>query len=225
MAITAEFVIRSPTLPLTDLAASVPSSRIECEHGLCLKRDCDVFVTRFDSSDDVSEDDLAACGEVVEITSLGRTNDRDVYRLTIELDETVLEAFAPERFTAVEVEPMIVTPEGWCEKQIFETCEEFNRLRTRFEEYDIAIELVSITQEVRSADDPPQRGLTDRQYEALTLAIRRGYYQNLRQSTAEELAEEMGITQSSMSSLLRRGERQLLSWTLEPQDRLHTSPS
>lgn len=225
MTITAEFVIRSSSLPLTGFAESLSSSQFECEHGLCLKQDCDVFVVHLDPSDNVSEDDLAALDEVIELTPLGHANDKDVYRLTVELDEVVSEAFAPERFTAVEVEPMVVTPEGWYEKKLFEDYDMFNGIRSRFEEYGISTELISIRQTADSAEESPQYGLTDRQYEALTLAITRGYYEDPRRATTEELAEEMGITQPSMSSLLRRGERQLLSSTLEPQTSLNTLSS
>lgn len=97
----------------------------------------------------------------------------------------------------------------------------FNGIRTRFEEYGLSMELISITQDTQSVEESPQYGLTDRQYEALTLAISRGYYESPRRVTAEELAEEIDITQSSMSSLLRRGERQLLSSALEPHARLN----
>lgn len=225
MTITAEFVIRSPSLPLTGFTESLSSHQIECEHGLCLKKDCDVFVVHIDPADAVSGDDLSALDEVVEATALGRANGKDVYRLTIELEDVVSEAFAPERFTAVEVEPMIVTPGGWYEKKLFENYEVFNGIRSRFEEYGISTELISIRQDTHSAEESPQYGLTDRQYEALTLAISRGYYENPRQATTEELAEEMGISQPSMSSLLRRGERQLLSSTLEPQNQLNTLSS
>lgn len=225
MTIIAEFVIRSPSLPLTGLAESLSSNQIECEHGLCFKKGCDVFVAHFAPAGAVSEEDLSDLDEVIDVTPLGRTNDKDVYRLTIELEEVVAEAFAPERFTAVEVEPIIVTPEGWYEKKLFENYDVFNGIRTRFEEYGISMELISITQDTHSVEESPQYGLTDRQYEALTLAISRGYYEEPRQATAEELADEMGISQPSMSSLLRRAERQLLSSTLESQDQLNTLSS
>lgn len=68
---------------------------------------------------------------------------------------------------------MILTPDGWYEKKVFEDYDRFNRLRTRFQEYGISTELISITQGSSSPDELPQYGLTDRQYEALTLAISR----------------------------------------------------
>lgn len=221
MTITAEFLIRSPALPLVSFAESLPSHQLAVDHGLCFKHDSDVFVVHIDPTDNVFEDDLWALDEVVELTSLGRTNGTDVYRLTIKLGDVVSEAFAPERFTAVEVEPMIVRPEGWYEKKLFEDYEMFNRIRTRFEEYGISTELISITQDPPSRDESPQYGLTDRQYEALTLAISRGFYESPRQITTGELAEVMDISQPSMSDLLRRGERQLLSSALEPHTHLN----
>lgn len=221
MTIIAEFIIRSPSLPLTGFAESLSSHQIEFEHGLCFNKGCDVFVAHFGPAGTVSEEDLSALDEVLAVTPLGRANDKDVYRLTVELEEAVAEAFASDRFTAVEVEPIIVTPEGWYEKKLFENYDMFNGIRTRFEEYGLSMELISITQDTQSIEESPQYGLTDRQYEALTLAISRGYYESPRRVTAEELAEEIDITQSSMSSLLRRGERQLLSSALEPHARLN----
>ena len=221
MTVTTEFLISSPSLPLVSLAESLPSNQVECVHGLCLERDSRVFVVHIDPTDDVSEDDLSALNEVVETTPIGRASGKDVYQLTIELEEVVSEAFAPERFTASQMEPTIVTPDGWYEKKLFQNYNAFNGMRTRCEEYGISVDLISIMQNPPSADEHSQYGLTDRQHEALTLAISRGYYESPRQVTTDELAEEMGISQPSMSDLLRRGERQLLTSTLGSHNHLN----
>jgi hypothetical protein len=173
-----------------------------------------VFVAYLEPTEDVSADDLSTFDEVVEATSLGRASGTAVYQLTVELEDVVSEAFAPERFTATQIEPTVVTPDGWYEKKLFQNYDAFNGMRTRCEEYGISIELISIAQNPPEPDESSRYGLTDRQHEALTLAISRGYYESPRQVTTEELAEEMGISQPSMSSLLRRGERQLLTTTL-----------
>lgn len=220
MTITTEFVIRSPSLPLVRLAKSLPSNQIECVHGLCRERTARVFVIYLRPDDDVSEDDLLALDEVVETTSLGRASGKDVFQLTIELADVVSEAFAPERFTATQMEPTIVTPDGWYEKKLFQNYNAFNGMRTRCEEYGIEVELISISQNPSEDDESSQYGLTNRQHEALTLAISRGYYESPRQVSTEELAGEMGISQPSMSSLLRRGERQLLTSVLGSQPQI-----
>nr|WP_248299480.1 helix-turn-helix domain-containing protein [Halorhabdus amylolytica] len=50
----------------------------------------------------------------------------------------------------------------------------------------------------------------------------RGYYEQPRQTTAKELANELDISQPSMSDLLNRAESQLISATLGPSPRLET---
>ncbi|RJT07127.1 helix-turn-helix domain-containing protein [Halococcus sp. IIIV-5B] len=217
MTITTEFVIRSPSLPLVTLAQSIPSNQIECVHGLCRERTARVFVVYLNPDDDVSEDELAAFDEIVDVTPLGRASGKDVYQVTLKLADVVSDAFAPERFTASQVEPTIVTPDGWYEKKIFQNYNAFNGMRTRCESYGIEVELVSISQNPPQNNGSSRYGLTERQQEALQLAISQGYYESPRQVSTEELAEEMGISQPSMSSLLRRGERQLLTSALGSQ--------
>jgi predicted DNA binding protein len=56
--------------------------------------------------------------------------------------------------------------------------------------------------------------LTETQREALVLAHERGYYDSPRETSLEEIADELGITQQSLSSRLRRGYRRLVGETL-----------
>jgi len=46
------------------------------------------------------------------------------------------------------------------------------------------------------------------------LAYERGYFDTPRETSLEEIAEELGITQQSLSSRLRRGHRRLIKATL-----------
>ena len=56
--------------------------------------------------------------------------------------------------------------------------------------------------------------LTETQREALILAYERGYFDTPREASLEEVADELGITQQSLSSRLRRGHRRLIGATL-----------
>ena len=56
--------------------------------------------------------------------------------------------------------------------------------------------------------------LTETQREALILAYERGYFATPRETSLEEVADELGITQQSLSSRLRRGHRRLIGATL-----------
>ncbi|EMA06379.1 helix-turn-helix domain-containing protein [Haloferax denitrificans] len=218
MAITTEFVLRSPSLPLVSVADALQPDGVECAHALCLRPDVQVFTARFDSDDGITESDLLAFDEVVEIDALGETGDKSVYKLTVELAESVSKAFEPD-FEGAQLEPTVVTADGWYETKVFKEYEGFNRFRESCEANGISLDLVSITSEA-SASDESSDNLTDRQREALTLAVSRGYYESPRQVTSEELAAELGISQPSLSSLLRRGERQLITSSLGMQARM-----
>ena len=56
--------------------------------------------------------------------------------------------------------------------------------------------------------------LTETQREALILAYERGYFDTPRRASLEDIADELGITQQSLSSRLRRGHRRLIGATL-----------
>lgn len=215
MAITTEFVLSSPRLPLVSVTEQLPPDRIECTHALCLQSDVRMFIVQIDPDDDVPETDLAALDEIDEITLLGETSEKIVYKLTVDLDESISAAFDPERFEGAPIEPTTITPEGWHERKVFADFDAFTEFRTSCKDNGISFDLISMTPDPSTAHEPSGDGLTSRQREAITLAVSRGYYENPRQVTTEELAEELGISQSSLSGLLRRAERELVTASLD----------
>jgi predicted DNA binding protein len=52
-------------------------------------------------------------------------------------------------------------------------------------------------------------GLSNAQHEVLSLATRRGYYDVPRETTLEELADELGVSAQSLSERLRRAQKNL----------------
>lgn len=222
MNIITEFVISSPSLPLVSIPDTLEPDEIECVHALCLQSDVRTFTVRIDPDDNVSPENLSALNEILETTLLGETSDGTVYQLTVELEESISEAFESEHIDATQLESTTITDNQWREKKLFRDYESFNDFRKSCEKHDISLELVSITSDPSVSDSLAEDGLTDRQRDALTLALSRGYYESPRKVTAQELAEEFDISQPAMSSLLRRGERQLLSSSLGSKGQLNT---
>jgi predicted DNA binding protein len=56
--------------------------------------------------------------------------------------------------------------------------------------------------------------LTDPQYETLTTGVEQGYFDIPRETTAEELADELGISHQALSERFRRATRSLVESTL-----------
>ncbi|GAB3421306.1 hypothetical protein GCM10027435_24930 [Haloparvum alkalitolerans] len=162
--------------------------------------------------------------EVVEVTKLDEASGKAVLKLTVRLDESIAEAFeaSPD---AVLMGAITVTPDGWLEEKLFEDYTALTDFQTACENNGISMEVVSVDYDVAPSTDSAPYGLTERQYQALVLALSRGYYERPRQTTAEALADELGISQPSMSGLLRRGEQQLLSATLHAPHRLENPRS
>ncbi len=59
-----------------------------------------------------------------------------------------------------------------------------------------------------------KQDLTEAQREALLLAYDRGYFKSPRETTLEEIAEELSISQQALGSRLRRGNRRLIEQVL-----------
>lgn len=214
MTITTSLHLSSPSLPLVSIAESTRANEIECIHGINLQPEHQLFIIQIDIDEDVSENKLLALDEVVEVTSLGQSSDKAIFNLTVELDEEISKAFEQSHDGAL-MDSIFVTPEGWYEEKLFKDYTALSEFQTTCEENNIAVDILSLTHDSPSFEDDRPYGLTERQHEALSLALSRGYYERPRQTTAAELADELEISQPSMSDLLRRGERQLLTATLD----------
>ena len=59
-----------------------------------------------------------------------------------------------------------------------------------------------------------EQALTDKQQEALVLALERGYFESPREVTMEEIGAELGISQQAVASRLRHGIKHILEGTL-----------
>ena len=106
----------------------------------------------------------------------------------------------------------IGTKEGWKFEVRAETRERIGEFRSDCQAHDIPIEITAVHSLL------PVQGngyeLTDTQREALVLAYEMGYYDSPRAVSLEEVAAELGISQQSLSSRLKRGNRRLIERTL-----------
>lgn len=91
----------------------------------------------------------------------------------------------------------------WTFELRFPSHEALSAFQRHCEDAHIRFEVVRIG----SPDEPDgdsRYGLTESQYEALTLAVQSGYYDIPRQRTTVELAEELGISDQAVTERLRR---------------------
>lgn len=104
------------------------------------------------------------------------------------------------------------TKNGWRFEVRGENRQVISDFRTLCHEHDIPIEITAVHALLPLGGDSYE--LTDTQREALVLAYERGYFDSPRAVSLDTIADELGITQQSLSSRLRRGHRRLIGGTL-----------
>lgn len=90
-------------------------------------------------------------------------------------------------------------------------------LREACLERDRRFKLLSLYEEKPVTHDggfESRYGITTTQEEALLTALKKGYFNVPRETTMDEIAEELGISTSALSTRFRRGQRNLLLNTL-----------
>lgn len=104
------------------------------------------------------------------------------------------------------------TEDGWNFEVRGETRESISEFSATCQTHDIPIEITAVHALNPVQDDTYE--LTDPQREALVLAFEYGYFDSPREASLTDIAAELGITQQSLSSRLRRGHRRLIGGSI-----------
>ena len=100
----------------------------------------------------------------------------------------------------------------WAVRMRFPDHESATRTYRRLLDRDIDVDVASIRKGPKTGPERP--GLTVEQYETLVAAIERGYYEVPREVSVQELADEFGISDQSVSERLRRACSRILATEL-----------
>jgi hypothetical protein len=219
MGLVAEFDIDCEALPLASVAASVPDAtfvlELQYNHG---NRPL-FLVTVQGGSQTAVENAFTDAYDVGQWTRIGRAGDTRRYQIlpALSLEEQLgdhlddldgLEALATADAIIVRID---VIPGGWRQTGWFADRDAFRKFSS-FWQHNVGFRLHRLTRDGES--EPPGDGLTDQQHEALRIAYERGYFDIPRQASLEDVAEELGITPSSVSERLRRAQTKLIEETV-----------
>ncbi len=105
------------------------------------------------------------------------------------------------------------TPDAWEFELRFPSHEAFSEFSSHCEAAQISPEILRVYNPTKS-DAGPWFGLSEPQREAITLAVRMGYYDIPRGCTTKELADELGISDQAVTERLRRAIASLVRYTL-----------
>jgi len=219
MSLIAEFEIHCEQLPLVSVAAAVPTATLHLELQFAHGPQPLFLLTVIDGRREPIDAALTAADDVATYTHIGEAGDTQRYQAApaYSLDEQLGGALddLAELKTLAQTETIIdrieVMSTGWTQTGWFAHREAFDAFR-RFWQRQSEFRLRRLTR--NDAPEPAGEGLTDNQREALRTAYELGYFEIPRGASLEEVATELGISASSVSERLRRGQTQLIEETV-----------
>ncbi|MEF8872169.1 MAG: helix-turn-helix domain-containing protein [Haloarculaceae archaeon] len=213
MAAVMEFTSPAAEFPLGSVFETLPDVTVELErlipHETLI---IPYFWVRGADAEDIEAAFDAHAG-VVNIKLVDAVDDE--YLMRVEWDREYVGIISALAEADLVILTGVGTTDGWQFEVRGESREDISEFRDYCQKNDITIDITAV-----HALLPVQSegyGLTDTQREALVLAFERGYFDSPRESSLEEIAEELGITQQSLSSRLRRGHRRLIAATLDAE--------
>ncbi|WP_435181799.1 bacterio-opsin activator domain-containing protein [Halorussus sp. AFM4] len=224
MSVIAEFTVPADALALSETLAETPEMIVEIER--VVAHDDDVVMPYFW----VRGGDRAAFEEAVNadpttrnVTKLDEYEDATLYRAEWTQNiESIVYAYLEAGATIVEATGRA---DDWELRMRFDDDRSVTDFRDHCRRHGVAFEL----NRLYHPSEPKgggQYGLSPKQRNALVAALERGYFDVPRTVSMGDLATELGISQQSLSKLLRRAHRNLVAnaLTVSHPDDENTTP-
>jgi predicted DNA binding protein len=151
------------------------------------------------------EEALAADPSVANITHLSTRNDERLYHMNWTDDiSLVLHLLREQEATILSAR---ASHDSWQFRVHVPERERLDEMLDFCRENDLSIEIEEIYEMGGATDaEVGRHALTEDQHEVLRLATKHGYYEVPRQSTAADLADALGISQSTFSERIRQAQ-------------------
>jgi predicted DNA binding protein len=211
--IVAEYEITSEKLPLTDVAAVVPNATIEVEVQFVHESSPIIIAQVSSAPTQAVEDALDGSDTVGQYTRIGQRGETLHYKITLrdepgsDREDTAISAFHQLASSNVVIEETRVRPTGWVQLSHF--CD--RGALSEFSSFWVERCEFSLRRITHSSNlENPQDGMSGCQQEAIQTAYEMGYFDVPRTASQEDIADELGITASSLSERLRRAESKIV---------------
>ncbi len=199
MSVTADLSISGEEFLLGTALLTDSDVHVELERVVPSSRQVLPFFWAIGTEFEAFENDVQSNPNVEHLVALDRVAGRVLYRVEwskavesliygiAEVGATILEAYGDDR---------------WRFRLRFNDHGALSEFQTYCEEHDIDFHLDRVAMETET--DRGEFGLTPEQREALVLAVEQGYFDVPRGVTLGELAEDIGVSQQSVSERVRR---------------------
>ena len=210
MATVMEFTSPADEFPLGSVFENLPGVTVELERLI----PHETFIIPYFWVRGAEADDIEATFEAhVGVTNIKLIDSvEDEYLMRAEWEREYVGVLSALAEIQIVVLSGVGTADGWRFEVRSETREEIGEFRTYCQEHDIPIDITAVHALLPIQGEGYE--LTGPQREAMVLAYEHGYFNSPREASLEDVAAELGITQQSLSSRLRRGHRRLIAATL-----------
>jgi predicted DNA binding protein len=215
MSVIVEFRAPSGEFELGQILSVTGNSTVELETLVPLGGATVPLFWIYNSSRDSFVENVGRHASVEETTAIDEFDDRTLF--TLDWDANQDHLVEAVRANNGQVLSAVGSAVSWRFEVRFPAHEALSAFSTDCEDAGISLEVTR----VYNPSDPdvrPWYGLTEPQLEALTLAIRMGYYDIPRECTTKELADELGISDQAVTERLRRAIATLATYTLPVDD-------
>lgn len=212
MSLVVDFRISGELIEMTRVAAAVPDVTLELQEWRPAGETVLWFLWARGADLDRVTEEFRALSHAAEVTVVNDAGSVRLYRVSIHPNIEIPpdDMLADGTLTQGYIEPDCLRLTGRVSGRDVLTGV-WNYLRER----DIDVTVDSLR---RAVDEDHDRRLTDSQFEALVTAYEMGYFDESKRVTHSEIADELGISRSSLSERLRRAEHELVQERLGASD-------
>lgn len=211
MSVFGEFDLPAGTFAFSETMERLPAATVEIERVVVTEDEVTPYCWVTDVSLDAFEDAVAADPSIGNCTLIDRHDEAGLYRTEW------TDSFDPLVHAYRSIDGVVLEATGrdgtWEFRIRFDDREEAVEFREYLHEFDIEFALRRLTR-ASAPETGEQYELTRKQREAIVAVWRGGYFDTPRETTLRSVADELGITQQSLSQRLRRGFHSLIANTL-----------
>ena len=211
MATVAEFTVPAEGFPLGSIFERLPDATIELERIIPTVRATFPYFRVWNAETDRILEALADHPALESVTLVDEIDGSGLFRTAWNED---VDGLIPTILgTDVTLLSATATSDNWRFQFRADSIEPISEFQRRCREGNVNAVLTRLhnLSEMRSGSEYE---LTPRQHEALLLAFERGYYDDDRNVSLQDLGEELGISRPAVSARLRRGYRNLIGTTI-----------
>jgi len=213
MTITARVQVSHPDIGLTPTVQELanPSLRVVSNAGTDPENDMYFFLVGNDR--EPFERALEGDHTVADANRLSAFEGKHLYRITYAPDAVLISPKATE-VGGITLDSQS-TADGWLLHFQFPGRDALYQVWEFCKDAGVSFDIVELREQVDDPVEADPYGLTEPQREALLVAHGRGYFEEPREASLEELADALGISPTAVGGRLRRGMEKLIGATLD----------